>query len=397
VLKVKKLYKSFRLYKKPSDRIFEVLFNSKRHTNCEVLKNINFRLGPGESLGVIGPNGAGKSTLLKLIVGILLPDSGQIDTSGRIAGLVELGTGFNPELTGLENVKNNALLLGMSANELNSKLDNILDFAELGPYIQNPLKTYSSGMVMRLAFATAVHSDPECFVVDEALSVGDSYFQQKCIRKIMDFRSKGGSLLFVSHDLNAVKLLCSNVLVLDEGEVVAYENPEGAVNFYNKLISRYKPSVQDSERNVSCGYGTLRAIITEVSMNGLTDNNLKFTSGQHVTLKIKIRCNDDIRDFVIGFMIRDRFGQDIFGTNTYLSEIDLSPKKGAALDVDWNFDLNIGVGGYSLSVALHRGPDHTVECLHWQDAAMMFEITGFSGNAFAGLCRLEPTFNVQIS
>lgn len=396
MLEVKKLSKTFRLYKKPSDRLQEIFLKRKKHVDHVALSNITFQLRSGESLGVIGPNGAGKSTLLKILTGVLLPDSGEINTKGKIAGLIELGTGFNFEISGLENLKNNALLMGMSKKEITSKLNQIIDFAEIGSFIHEPLKTYSSGMVMRLAFSTAIHTEPHCFVVDEALSVGDAYFQQKCIRKIMEFKKNGGSLLFVSHDLNAIKLLCSNVLVLDRGKVVGIESAEKAVNLYNKIISNQKNFQTDvSDRLNSKGFGTFRAEILSVNLNGLKEKDSKFISGEKINLKIEIRSFEKVEDLVVGFMIRDKFGQDIFGTNSHLHDIQLSSNTNQLFDVDWTFDLNIGVGNYTLSVALHRGPDHTVECLHWKDSAIQFEVLGVSGNVFAGICRLEPKFNIN--
>ncbi len=396
MLEVKKLSKTFRLYKKPSDRLQEIFLKRKKHVDHVALSEISFQLRSGESLGVIGPNGAGKSTLLKILTGVLLPDSGEIKSNGKIAGLIELGTGFNFEISGLENLKNNALLMGMSKKEINEKLNQIVSFAEIGNFIYEPLKTYSSGMVMRLAFSTAIHTEPNCFVVDEALSVGDAYFQQKCIRKIMEFKENGGSLLFVSHDLNAIKLLCSNVLVLNRGKAVGLESAEKAVNLYNKIISNQKNFQTDIQDSLSSkGFGTFRAEILSVNLNGLKQHNSKFISGEKINLKIEIKSFDKVDDLVVGFMIRDKFGQDIFGTNSHLHDIELSSNINQCFEVDWTFDLNIGVGGYTLSVALHRGPDHTVECLHWKDSVIQFEVLGVNGNVFAGICRLEPKFNIN--
>ena len=220
MLTVENICKGFRLYKSPSDRLLEIFLRENRHSYYQALDNINFQLGPGQSMGIIGSNGAGKSTLLKLLLGVLIPDSGKIMLKGRITGLLELGTGFNPELTGLENLRTNALLIGMSESEVTEKTEEIIDFSEIGLFISEPLKIYSSGMIMRLAFSIAIHANPDCFVVDEALAVGDAYFQQKCIRKIIEFRESGGALIFVSHDLNAVRLLCDRVLVLEKGKIL---------------------------------------------------------------------------------------------------------------------------------------------------------------------------------
>ena len=236
LLSVKNLNKNFKLYQKPFDRLVEFFLRKKKHTMYPAISGVSFELHEGESLGVIGPNGAGKSTLMKLLTGLLILDEGEIFIDGKITGLIELGTGFNPELSGEVNIRNNALLLGMTEVEIANRFEDIVLFAEIGSFINKPLKVYSSGMLMRLAFAVAIHSNPKCFLIDEALSVGDGYFQQKCTRKIMNFKKSGGSLILVSHDMNAIKLLCDKVLLLNEGRCMELGEPESTVNSYNTII-----------------------------------------------------------------------------------------------------------------------------------------------------------------
>ena len=350
----------------------------------------------GECLGVIGPNGAGKSTLMKLLTGVLISDKGKIVIDGKITGLIELGTGFNPELTGEVNIKNHALLLGMSKYEIDDCFDEIIKFAEVGNFISRPLKVYSSGMIMRLAFAVAIHSEPKCFLIDEALSVGDAYFQQKCTRKIMEYKDRGGSLILVSHDMNAIKLLCDKVLLLNNGKCLALGQPESTVNSYNRLLAGFKGDHENAqEASNSTSYGTLRASIVNFSFNGLTKENYAFKSGEKVSLKLQIECKHDLDDLVVGFLIRDRFGQDIFGTNTLLQQSAIEVSSGKLIQVLWDFDLNLGLGKYTLTVALHLGPDHTLECLHWADTICKFEISEVEGSSFIGICRLYPRLNIK--
>ena len=220
MISVSNISKTFKLYKSPADRLKEIVLRRSFHRVFHALKDVSFEIQEGETLGIVGQNGAGKSTVLKLLTGILIPDTGNIHISGKITGLLELGTGFNAEFSGLDNIFLNGTYLGLSRQEIKSKLDNIIGFAELNEFIHEPIKTYSSGMVMRLAFSVAIHADPKAFVVDEALSVGDAYFQQKCMQKIKEFKNNGGSIVFVSHDMNAVKVLCDQAILLDEGHVV---------------------------------------------------------------------------------------------------------------------------------------------------------------------------------
>src|SRR6056297_3437905 len=204
MIHVNSICKNFYLYQKPVDRLKEIFLKRCFHREHHALKEVSFEVKQGETFGIIGENGSGKSTLLKIITGILLPDSGHFHVDGRITGLLELGTGFNHEFSGLENIYMNATYIGMEKQDIHKKLDAIIAFTELGEFIHEPIKTYSSGMLMRLAFSIAYHADPACFVVDEALSVGDAHFQQKCIKTLKDFKNSGGSIVFVSHDLNSV-------------------------------------------------------------------------------------------------------------------------------------------------------------------------------------------------
>jgi len=392
MIRASHLCKRFRLYHSPSDRLKEIILRRPYHHVHQALEDISFEVRDGEALGVIGHNGAGKSTLLKLLTGVLLPDSGSFETHGRITGLLELGTGFNMELTGQQNIGINGLLLGMPPEDIEARRAAIIAFSELGCFIDEPLKTYSSGMVMRLAFAIAIHADPQCFVVDEALSVGDAHFQQKCMRRIREFREQGGAMIFVSHDLNAVKMLCDKVLVLDHGKVAAYGDPEDAVNAYNRIIARMDEK-QDPQPQT--GYGTRRAEIAQASIRGAQSGGETLASGEDAEIHVLIRAHESVQNLALGFMIRDRFGQDIHGTNTFLHGTPLDLEAGREYPALWRLPMNIAPGKYTLTLALHLGPDHTQECLHWEDNILRFEVAGIRGAPFAGLCRLEPEFHLM--
>ncbi|OUW01410.1 MAG: hypothetical protein CBD16_05580 [Betaproteobacteria bacterium TMED156] len=395
MLSINNLSKGFRLYKSPSDRFLEIVLRTSRHKYHQALNDVSFELGRGEALGIIGANGAGKSTLLKVLLGVIVPDSGNIAVDGRITGLLELGTGFNHELSGIENLRINASFMGMSDQDIKRSSKEIVDFSEIGEFINEPLKIYSSGMIMRLAFSIAINANPDYFVVDEALAVGDAYFQQKCIRKILEFRNKGGSLLFVSHDLNAVKLLCDRVMVLEQGRVLEIGSPNEATKVYNRSLARKgSQSITFGKNTNSKEFGTLRAEIIKCTLTGEFSGNNKISSGEKVNIRCNVLCHELIDDLVLGFIIRDKFGQDIYGTNSFLMGVNFPKAINKPLQAVWNFVMNVGPGKYTLVTALHVGPDHTVECLHWKDATLEFEVAGINGPNFIGLCKLEPALEI---
>ncbi|RKQ60614.1 lipopolysaccharide transport system ATP-binding protein [Thermovibrio guaymasensis] len=394
MVEVKDLRKRFKLYKKPSDRLKEILFKRKYHSIYEALKGVSFTVQEGEVLGIIGPNGAGKSTLLKILTGVILPDEGTVKVDGRITGLLELGTGFNFEMTGLENIYLNGMLLGMEKEEISSKLERIIEFSELGDFIFEPLKTYSSGMVMRLAFSIAIHADPDCFVVDEALSVGDAHFQQKCMRRIKEFKEKGGSIIFVSHDLNAVKILCDRAILLHKGEVLEEGSPEKVINRYNFLIAKMNDEEGvkfDIEKKES--YGTFEVKIEEVEFKGANSNSNTVSSGEEAEVRIKLFAYKDIENATVGILIRDKFGQDIFGTNTFHLKKKIRLKKGKKYEVKFKLPVNLGPGKYTITVAVHEGEVHSQRCYHWIDNACSFEVAGFKKEFFTGLVYLPTKVN----
>lgn len=373
MIHAERLNKTFRLYRKPADRLRELMWRRTYHTVHHALRNVSLHVEDGQTLGIIGQNGAGKSTLLKILTGVLLPDSGSVRVSGRVAGLLELGTGFNPELTGVENIRANALLLGMTPEQVRARREAIIDFAELGPFIDEPLKTYSSGMTMRLAFSIAIHTDPACFVVDEAFAVGDAYFQQKCMRAIQMFRERGGSILFVSHDMNAVKTLCDRALLLDDGAVLDEGPTKEVVDHYHALLLRKGhrgdlPAVvtkPDSalpsapvmpERAPLVGTGEARLLsLTLYDARGAQIERIVSEEPLRIVARIHTRRALDQPHYGIG--IRNRFGHSVFETNTYcMGEMPPPLPAGAIVQVEWYMIANLIQGDYSITVGVGNRP-----------------------------------------
>jgi lipopolysaccharide transport system ATP-binding protein len=389
------IYKRFKLYRKPQDRLIESLLRRPRHHTHHALCGVSFLVEPGETLGIIGRNGAGKSTLLKILMGVLLPDAGKIRIDGKITGLLELGTGFDAELSGLENIERNGIILGMSRREIRRRRERIVDFAELSAYINEPLRTYSSGMAMRLAFSIAIHAEPRCFVVDEALSVGDAHFQQKCMRRIQDFRRDGGSLLFVSHDLNAIKVLCDRALLLDGGRVLVEGTPEEAVNHYNRLIADLTEQSDSAVDPVAAGcYGTMEAEIVDGRLIGQDSGGDIVSAGEITELRLTLMPRTDLDDVTFGMLIRDRFGRDIFGTNSHFLDRRIRLRAAEETVVSVVLPMNLAPGKYTITCALHSGPNHLERCYHWCDNLIRFEVAGVRGPSFYGVARLEPELRI---
>ena len=400
MIKVVNLSKSFKLYRSPADRLKEIITRRQYCTRFRALNDVSFEVDSGEVLGIIGANGAGKSTLLKLLTGIFLPDKGTIHIDGKAIGLLELGTGFNEELTGLQNIFFNGTLIGMSAGEIRDALDEIVAFTELNGFIAQPLRTYSSGMLMRLAFSIAIHSRPKAFVIDEALSVGDAHFQQKCMNRIKEFKKQGGSIVFVSHDMNAIKVLCHKALLLDHGLVVESGDPDRVVNTYNFLLA--KKSAQEEvchweSPEIGKPYGNSKIEISQVQL--LNEKGVEsevLVAGEQCAIAVHLKANEGIDNVTIGFLLRDRFGQDIFGTNTHHLRMPILLRSGEQCRLKFIVDeLNLGPGKYTLTVAAHKEDTHLDECYQWVDAVKSFEVVAGKDFIFIGLSRLKPYVRIE--
>ena len=401
MIEVQHISKSFKLYRSPVDRLKEIVLHRSFHRRFHALKDINFSVGEGETLGIVGQNGAGKTTLLKILTGVLLPDSGVIRLSGKITGLLELGTGFNPEFTGLQNIFFNGTLLGMTKDKIRERLEAIKAFSELGDFIEESIKTYSSGMVMRLAFSVAIHADPQAFVVDEALSVGDTYFQQKCMRKIREFKAQGGSIVFVSHDVNAVKILCDRAMLLDQGVIIEDADPHKVTNSYNFLLARKAKGeeilLSDSSTE-KMAYGNFKVEILGTRMlNAHGQESDVFASGEKCEIEITLKAHRNVDDVTVGILIRDKFGQDVFGTNTFHHRIRISLHENKNCLVRFIIDeINFGMGKYTLSPAVHTGETHISECFHWVDVIRSFEVIRGKDPHFIGIARLKSTIQMEL-
>lgn len=392
MININSISKTFKLYRKPSDRLKEILFKRDYHRKHTALDEVSFHLRYGESVGILGENGAGKSTLLKIIMGVLVPDHGSIVKNGKVTGLLELGTGFNPEYSGEDNIYFNGAFLNLSRSEIDAQKDNIIEFAELGEFIHEPLKMYSSGMAMRLAFSIAIHALPQCFLVDEALSVGDVYFQQKCFERLKEFKASGGSFIFVSHDMNAIKMFCDRAIFLHDGRIKYSGHPDDAVEYYSMYIAKKNQEKGQSEGSKKSWTGNenVRIYKTEI-VNSQEEESKSFCSGSSVQIKIYIMAECDVSNFSAGILIRDRFGQDIFGVNTAMLGKCFSISKGEEKQVIFSIPrLNLGAGLYSLTAALHEGTHHLDVCYHWVERAGKFEVVLGAEEPFSGIARLSP-------
>ncbi|MEA4873655.1 MAG: ABC transporter ATP-binding protein [Synergistaceae bacterium] len=399
MIHVENVSKKFKLYKSPADRLKEIIFRRSFHKDFQSLKDVSLHVNDGETMGIIGANGAGKSTLLKVLSGIIIPDSGTVNISGKVTGLLELGTGFNGEMTGRQNIYMNGLLIGMTKEEIDKRLETIIEFTELGSFIDNSIKTYSSGMVMRLAFSIAYHAEPSCFLVDEALSVGDAHFQQKCVKAIRGFKERGGSIIFVSHDMNAVKMLCDKAILLSHGMAIDKGNPEKVVNTYNSLLTKLDENdtsiKMTKHKSEKTDYGTMEIKITRVTITGINSDSSTVSSGERTTISVIFISHIDKDNITIGIAIRDKYGQDIFGTNTYHNNVKIECKNGCEYICEFIMDMNIGPGKYTVTTAVHTDDNHIESCYNWMDRAVDFEVVGISGHFFNGITRLKPEIRIR--
>ena len=391
VLEVKNITKVYKMYNSNFDRLKEVFSSKLYHKEFIANRDVSFDLYEGETLGIIGVNGAGKSTILKIIAGVITPTSGEVVRHGRVTALLELGTGFNSQLTGRQNIYLNGTLIGMTHKECQEKEQEIIEFSELGDYIDEPIMTYSSGMSMRLAFSIAIFSRPQILIVDEALSVGDAHFGAKCTRALKERKKENMSIIYVSHDLNSLKLLCDRAILLNAGEVAKEGSPEDVINSYNFLISKFNDSEDKMQiKNAqNSSFGTFDVEIKKVIIEGEKSQSDVISSGEMAIVKLYLYSNIDIEEVNIGILLRDKFGQDIFGTSSKNIGELYSFQKNQKYEIDFRFYLNIGSGKYSISSALAVGDTHLDYCLHWLDNATSFEVAGNVGDEFIGLCKLN--------
>ena len=385
VIQVKDLTKMYKLYDKPSDRLKEALGLTRKKLYKEhyALHDVNFDIYEGECVGIIGTNGSGKSTILKIITGVLTPTSGEVKVDGRISALLELGAGFNMEYSGLENVYLNGTMIGFSKEEIDARLDDILEFADIGDFIHQPVKTYSSGMFVRLAFAVAINIDPEILVVDEALSVGDVFFQAKCYHKFEEFKKQGKTILFVSHDLSSVSKYCDRVVLLNKGVKLAEGSPKQMVDLYKQLLVGQNPVKQNESRSEEqipaenseelgdfqmnpnmLEYGSRIAEITDfrvIDDKGMCSNTIE--KGSEFKIRMKVRFNEDIQEPIMAYTFKNIQGTEITGTNTMYENAKVERSgKGDTCTVTFTQTMNLQGGEYLLSFGCtgYKNGDFTV-------------------------------------
>jgi lipopolysaccharide transport system ATP-binding protein len=397
-IQIKGLGKAYRQYNNRWSRLAEWILPSgtPRHQLKWVLQDISFEVSAGEAVGIIGINGAGKSTLLKLITGTTRPSTGSVQMTGRVAAMLELGMGFHPDFTGRQNAHMAAQLLGISVEDITRLMPEIEAFAEIGSYIDQPVRVYSSGMQMRLAFSVATAIRPDILIVDEALSVGDAYFQHKSFDRIREFRKMGTTLLIVSHDKGAIQSICDRAILLNAGKLAMVGKPEAVMDFYNaKLADHQNQSVQQevlSDGKVQTISGTGEASITRVSLMDTRGQQLELVAvGQAVTIQVEAICNNEIHELVVGYMIKDRLGQPIFGTNTHHHDRSLHQLQvGQKIVFNFDFDANLGPGTYSVAVALHAGENHVGSNYEWRDHACVFSVINTNKVEFVGVAWIPP-------
>jgi lipopolysaccharide transport system ATP-binding protein len=365
-------------------------FSGVRHNKNWVLRNVSFEVGKGEAVAIAGVNGAGKSTLLKMITGTISTSEGSIVINGNVAALLELGIGFHPDFTGRQNVYMSGQLLGLSTSELTSLMPSIEEFAEIGEYIDHPVRTYSSGMQMRLAFSVATARRPEVLIVDEALSVGDAYFQSKSFDRIRQYRDKGTTLLIVSHNRNAIQSICERVILLDKGKLIKQGSPEEVLDYYHALMAKHEGTLikqhQLSDGSVQTISGTGEVVIESVGIYSEDNKSIEVVKlGQKIQLKIDAKVQQSVDFLVLGFLIKDQFGQSIYGINTERIERRVADlKTGENLSFLFDIDVNIGVGNYTIAVALSRSDSHIEKSYEWRDRAIVFSVVNANRENFIG-------------
>lgn len=371
-----------------------------------VLRNVSFSIAPGEAVGVIGQNGAGKSTLLKLITGTAQPTEGRVTRTGRVAAILELGMGFNQDLTGRQNAFHSAGLMGYSQEQIAEAMPEIEAFAEIGEYFDEPVRTYSSGMQVRVAFAVATAFTPDLLIVDEALAVGDSYFQHKSFDRMRRFREEGTSIMLVSHSPSDVKALCDRVILLDKGQVLKDGAPDEVIDFYNALIARKeneKLSVEqrrDDSGWVTTRSGSGQAVVSSLKLiDAATGSEVALAMvGQQLRLVLEAEVRAPLPSLVLGFMIRDKQGHVVWGSNTWHTEqVQSHVSAGERLRYTLDFTCRMGPGSYSVSPALVSSDTHMIDNFEWVDNLLVFEVMNADHPMFIGSNWLDAEFAVERS
>jgi lipopolysaccharide transport system ATP-binding protein len=417
--------KSYAIYDAPGDRLKELLtFNRlKRHKDFWALHDVDFAVKRGETFCIVGENGSGKSTLLQIVAGILQPSAGTVAVNGRVSALLELGAGFNPEFSGRDNVYLNGSILGLTTKQIDQRYRDITNFAEIGDFINRPVKTYSSGMVVRLAFAVAINVDPEILLVDEALAVGDIYFRQRCMRKVHELRSRGVTILFVSHAVSDVKAIGDTVLWLDHGRVVEFGEPDRVVSKYLAAMSQKDsaylllkagaeekrvrsgpmraPEIVETIPNIDHRYGDGRAEIIWIAVLDEQGRPLHMLEpSTRIVARISVRAKADLGMPMVGFMLRNQLGMDFSGSNTAREGYELPPMQaGDITTVDFYIDLpELYPASFSFSPAIADGTLQAYQMCDWIDNAIALQMSRTAGEIYGYIhlpCRVEVNSRIR--
>lgn len=397
------LGKAYKQYDNRWSRLAEwVLPGAKpRHKLNWVMRDVSFSINPGEAVGIIGINGAGKSTLLKMVTGTVQPTVGSVAVSGRVAAMLELGMGFHPDFTGRQNVYMAGQLLGHRVEDIHRLMPEIEAFAEIGDYLDQPVRVLSSGMQMRLAFSVATAIRPDVLIVDEALSVGDAYFQHKSFDRIREFNKQGTTLLIVSHDKQAIQSICDRAILLNSGRVAMEGDPESVMDYYNALLAEKQDQkieqIKSSDGRIQTISGTGEASVVDI---GLFDSHEKrievLNVGQRVHLRVEVEAKADINRLILGYGIKDRLGQIMYGTNTDLKGNALeSVEAGSRWIFVFGFNANLGPGSYAIQTALHSTDTHLVNNYEWRELALIFSVANMDKAFFTGCTWLDPQVEVN--
>jgi len=404
VIQAINLGKKYKRYPNQWSRFAEWLLGERYHNHEEkwVLRGVTFKLESGEALGIVGQNGAGKSTLLKIIAGTTAPNEGKVVTSGKISALLELGIGLHPDFTGRENATMICRMAGMPPDEINSLLPEIEGFSELKDYFDQPMRVYSTGMEMRLAFSSSTAERPDLLIIDEAFAVGDAYFSHKCINRIRDFKKKGTSLLFVSHAPGAIKTICDRALLIDGGMIIKDGDPDVVLDYYNAMIAKQNKDYEIRQVENKLGRtvtrsGNKKAYIDDLDLFDMKGRSARaFQVGDKVLIRCQVKFREAMENPTVGILIRDRLGCDIFGTNTfYLGKDEENFQDGEQIDVCFTLDLNLGYGSYSLCVAVHSGADHLRENYDWWDQCLSFQVIPNNSFYFLGVAALPLKVEIR--
>jgi len=400
-INIRNLGKAYVRYPSRWARLREWLLPNKPYERHWVLRGIDLDIEAGEAIGIVGANGAGKSTLLKMVTGTTLPTEGSIDIRGHVAALLELGMGFHPEFTGRQNVFMAGQLLGLHIDEITRLMPFIEDFAEIGDAIDQPVRTYSSGMQVRLAFSVATAHKPDVLIVDEALSVGDAYFQHKSFDRIRQLRAAGTTLLIVTHDRYAVQTICDRAVLLAEGGVAMQGDPETVLDYYNALIARKEGTLirqnELDDGSIQTVSGTGEASIVEVRLLSAEGDQINVVEvATPVLLEVRVRVDVAIDRLVLGYLIKDRFGQSINGINTHRLDRAIEDLvAGDEVVFRFGFAMNLGKGNYSIAFSLSREDSHVDKNYEWRDRGLIFQVVNSQRENFVGCAWLESHLEIE--